>query len=112
MHDTRKWTGTRCCKTNNDHSNSTLTEYQTNIDKSERTTNSAQKTMTDNNNNHQISDKFNSDSQLKNHWGADDEIMKIINRRDNSPETKVLAERRIELTKPGHMRYQWQQIGQ
>ena len=33
--------------------------------------------------------------------------MKIINRRDNSPETKELVERRIELTKPGHKRYQW-----
>ena len=107
MHDTRKWTGTRGCKTNNGHSNSTLTAYQTNIDKSKRTAYSAQKTMADNNNNRQNPDKFNRDNQLKYHWGADDEIMKIINRRDISPETKELAERRIELTKPGHMGYQW-----
>ena len=62
--------------------------------------------MTDNNNNRQNTDKFNCDSQLKYHWGADDEIMKITNRRDNSPETKELVERRIELTKPGHKRHQ------
>ena len=63
--------------------------------------------MADNNNNRQNPDKFNRDNQFKYHWGANDEIMKIINRRDNSPETKELVERRIELTKPGHMRYQW-----
>ena len=107
MHDTRKRTGTRGCKTNNSLSNSTLTAYQTNIDKSKRTAYSAQKTMADNNNNRQNPDKFNRDNQLKYHCGADDEIMKIINRRENSPETKELLERRIELTKPGHMRYQW-----
>ena len=33
--------------------------------------------------------------------------MKIINRRNNSLETKELVERRIELTKPGHMSYHW-----
>ena len=107
MHDTRKWTGTRGCKTNNGHSNTTLTAYQTNSDKSKRTAYSAQKRMADNNNNRQNPDKFNRDNQLKYHWGADDEIMKIINRRDNSPETKELVESRIDLTKPGHMRYQW-----
>ena len=63
--------------------------------------------MADNNNNRQNPDKFNRDNQLKYQWGADDGIMKIIIRRDNSPETKELVERRIELTKPGHMRYQW-----
>ena len=33
--------------------------------------------------------------------------MKIINRRDNSPETQELVERRSELTRPGHMRHHW-----
>ena len=33
--------------------------------------------------------------------------MKIINRRDNSPETQELVERRIELPRPGHMRHHW-----
>ena len=107
MHDTRKRTGTNHCKTNNGHSNSTLTAYQTTTDKSEQLTNQSRaantenKTMADNNNNRQNTDKFNRDSQLKYHWGADDEIMGIINRRDNSPETKELIERRIELTIPG-----------
>ena len=113
MHDTGKRTGTSHCKTNNGHSNSTLTAYKTITDRNEqitnlpRTANSEKKTMADNNNNRQKTDKFNRDSQLKYHWGADDKIMKIMNRRDNSPETKELVERRIELTKPGHMRYQW-----
>ena len=60
----------------------------------------------DNNNNRQNANRL-TDGRLKYHWGAADEIMKIINRRDNSPETKELTERRIELTKPGHMRHQW-----
>ena len=38
------------------------------------------------------------------HWGATPEIMKIIRRKDNSPETKKLVERRIEIVKPGTMR--------
>ena len=33
--------------------------------------------------------------------------MKIINRRDNSPETQELVERRIELTRPGQLRHHW-----
>ena len=113
MHDTRKRTGTSHCKTNNGHSNSTLTAYKTITDKNEQLTdpkqfaNSEKKTMADNNNNCQNTDKFNRDSQLNYHWGADDEIMRIINRRDKSPETKELVERRIELTRPGHMRHQW-----
>ena len=113
MHDTRKRTGTSHCKTNNGHSNSTLTAYKTITDKNEKLTdpiqvaNSEKKTMADTNNNRQNTDNFNRDSQLKHHWGADDEIMRIINRRDNSPETKELVERRIELTRPGHMRHQW-----
>ena len=38
------------------------------------------------------------------HWAATTEIMKIIKRRDNSPETKKLVERRIQIVKPGTMR--------
>ena len=34
-------------------------------------------------------------------------MMKIINRRDISPETQELVERGIELTRPGHMRHHW-----
>ena len=60
----------------------------------------------DNNNNRQNANQF-THGCLKYNWGAEDEIMKIINRRDNSPKTKELIERRIELTNPGHMRHQW-----
>ena len=38
------------------------------------------------------------------HWGATSEIMQIIRKRDNSPDTKKLVERRIEIVKPGTMR--------
>ena len=63
--------------------------------------------MDDNNNNRQNTDKYTHDSRLKNHWDADDEIMKVIKSRDNSPETRELVERRIELTRLGQMRSQW-----
>ena len=66
----------------------------------------------DNNNNRQNSDKircnpdkYTRESTLRDHWGADDEIMKIIKRRDDSPETSELLERRRKLTEPGQMRY-------
>ena len=60
-----------------------------------------------NKNNRQNAVRFLLDGKLKYHWGADDEVMKNINRRDNSPETRELIEKRIELTRPGHMRHQW-----
>ena len=50
-------------------------------------------------------DKYTRESTLRYHWV--DGIMKIINRRDNSSETSELVERKIELTKPGQMRYSW-----
>ena len=62
--------------------------------------------MDDNNNNRQNSDKYSRDSRIKHHWGEDDEIMRIINKRDNSRETREVVDR-FELTKPGHMSYQW-----
>ena len=43
------------------------------------------------------------EGRLKYHWGADDTIMKIIKRRDNSPKTTDLARQRIALTKPGNI---------
>ena len=57
--------------------------------------------MNNNDNNARI------DGQLGYHWGADDEIMTIINRRKKSSESKELVRRRIELTRPGAMRPQW-----
>ena len=38
------------------------------------------------------------------HWGATWEIMEIIRRRNKSPETRRLVERREALAKPGTMR--------
>ena len=38
------------------------------------------------------------------HWGATPEIMEIIRRRNNSPETQKLVDRRAEIVKPGTMR--------
>ena len=106
MHDTHTQTGKRCSKANINYSNLKLTANQIN-----NTAYSDNKTYThskemDNNKNRQNEDRF-TDGRLKYHWGADDEIMRTINRRDISPETKELFERRIKLTKPGHMRHQW-----
>ena len=50
------------------------------------------------NNNENNARFFQIDGQLRYHWGADDEIMTIINRREKSPETTELVRRRIELT--------------
>ena len=96
MHDTHTRTGTRCRKTNTNHSNLKSTDNQFN-----NTTYSDCKTYTksttdNNNNNRQIPDRFALNDKLKYHWGADDEIMKIINRRDKSQETKELVEKRID----------------
>ena len=107
MHDAHTPTGTRCRKKNTNHSNLKSTANQIN-----NTTYSDCKTHTklkkdNNNNNRQIPDRLALNDKLKYHWGADDEIMKIINRRDNSPETKELVERRIALTRPGLMRHHW-----
>ena len=47
------------------------------------------------------------DGQLRYHWGADQEIMTIINKRDKSPAISELVTRQIELAKPGAMRPHW-----
>ena len=38
------------------------------------------------------------------HWGATGEIMDIIRRRNNSPETRRLVEQRNALSRPGTLR--------
>ena len=38
------------------------------------------------------------------HWGATHEIMEIIHRRNNSPETRRLIDQRNELSRPGTLR--------
>ena len=50
---------------------------------------------------------FRLDGQLRYHWGADQEFMTIMNKRDKSPETSELVARRSELAKPGATRSHW-----
>ena len=97
MHGTRSLIDTRRRQTNNGHihSNYRIEQHSLEIDHSE---------MNNNDNNARI---FGIDGQLRYHWGADDEIMTIINRREKSPETTELVTRRIELARPGAMRPQW-----
>ena len=108
MHDTRTRTGSRNSKTNTNHSNLNSTANQINNTIHGNRKTHIELTMDNNNNKQQIPDRFALNDKLKYHWGADDEIMKIINRRDNSTETQELVERRIELTRPGHMQHHWQ----
>ena len=46
------------------------------------------------------------------HWGATTEIMEIIRRREKSPETRRLVERRLEIARPGMMRRRYDQNAQ
>ena len=46
------------------------------------------------------------------HWGATAEIMQIIQRREKSPETRRLVERRLEIARPGTMRRRYDQTAQ
>ena len=43
------------------------------------------------------------------HWGATTEIMETIRRREKSPETKRLVERRLEIARPGMTRRRYDQ---
>ena len=43
------------------------------------------------------------------HWGATREIMEIIRRRNNSPETRRLVEQRNQLSRPGTLRRRYDQ---
>ena len=110
MHDTRRnQTGTRCNKINN-HSNCQTTANWINHTVTNNYSHSQlEKNQTlDNNNNeeNQEPERYprDEDGRLKHHWGAGDTIMKILKRRDNSPETRDLVKQRNALTKPGNMR--------
>ena len=46
------------------------------------------------------------------HWGATAEIMQIIQRREKSPETQRLVERRLEIARSGTMRRRYDQNAQ
>ena len=97
MHDSRSLINTRRRQTNNGHihSNYRTEQHSLEID---------HLGMNNNDNNARF---FRIDGQLLYHWGADDEIMTIRNRREKSPETTELVRRRIELAKLGAMRPQW-----
>ena len=41
---------------------------------------------------------FRADGQLRYHWGADQEIMTVINKRDKSPETSALVTRKNRIS--------------
>ena len=73
MHDTRSLIDTRRWQTNNGHyhCNYHTVQYSLEIDHSE---------MNNNDNNARF---FRIDGQLRYHWGADDEIITIINRKRN-----------------------------
>ena len=45
--------------------------------------------------------------QSRYHWGADVEVMIILNRSEKSPETSKLVTKRIKLARPHAMRPQW-----
>ena len=59
------------------------------------------------NNNDNNARFFRIDGQLRHHWGAVDDIMAIVNKRDKSSETAELVRRRVELARPGAMRPHW-----
>ena len=46
------------------------------------------------------------------HWGATTEIMEIIKRREKSPETERLMERRLQIARPGMTRRRYDQNAQ
>ena len=105
MHDTRRTqTGTRCNKTNN-HSNFHTTANCINHTVTDNYLPKLEKNQTmDNNNNDDIQEPEryprDEEGRLKYHWGADDTNLRIIKRRNNSPETKDPVRQRITLTKP------------
>ena len=79
MHGTRSLIDTRRRQTNNGHthSNYCIEQHSFEIDHSE---------MKNNDNNAR---SFRIDGQLHHHWGADDEFMTIINRREKSPKLRT-----------------------
>ena len=92
MLDTHAQTGTRCRKTNKSYSHSTSTANQIAINTLSDTLLQANMDSFNNNlqNPYKISsnsDRYTRESSIKYHRGADDEIMRIVNKRDNSPKT-------------------------
>ena len=86
MHCKRSLSDTRRRQTNNGHihSNYRTEQHSLEIDHSET------------NKNNRIARFFRIDGQLRYHWGADDEIVTFINRREKSPKTAELVRGRKE----------------
>ena len=101
MHETHTLIATRHCQANKSHINSIYHTLQPLTD------NTTVNYSTMNNiNENQKARFFRPDKQLRYHWGADDQIMAIINKREKSPESTGLMRRRIELARPGALRPQ------
>ena len=115
MHDTRTLIDTRRCRANNSHIDSHYHSLQPLENESDfnchtqppicKITANHPK-MNNNNDENQNARQFRNDRQIRYHWGADDEIMGIINNREKSPETTELVRRRTELARPRAMRSQ------
>ena len=99
MHYTRTLIDTRRCQTNKINSN----YYTLQLLIGDTTANY----LTMINNDNQNARFFRTDGQLRYHWGAENQIMTIINRRENSHETAELVNRRVELAQPSVTRPQW-----
>ena len=91
MRDTRSLNDTLRYQTNKSHFDSDYRAQQLNSNTDTSSINSHQSEL----NNEQNERYFRVEWQLRYHLGADQEIMAIINRRDNSPETSELVTRRI-----------------
>ena len=112
MQDTRTLIDTRRRKANNSHidshyhssqslENESDFNYQTQPSNLKIT--AIHSKMNNNNDENQNARQFRNDRQIRYHWGADVEIMAIINNRDKSPKTTELVRRRTELARPGAM---------
>ena len=103
MRDTRSLIDTQRHQTNKSQLSSNYHTQQPHSDTDINNLNNHHSNM----NNDQNGRYFRVEGQLRYKWSADQEIMTNINRRDKSPETSELVTRRIELAKPGAMRFHW-----
>ena len=117
MHDTRTLIDTRHCRANKSRFDSNFHSLEPLVNESDSNYSSLQlpkyeitvnhSRMNNNNDENQNTRQSRNDRQTRYHWGADDEIMAIINSREKSPETTELVRRQTELARRGAMRPQW-----
>ena len=103
MRDTRSLIDTRRYQTNKSHNDSDYRAQQLHSNKDTSSINNHHSEM----NKDQNARYFRVEGQLRYHWGAEQEIVAIINRSDKSPETSELVTTRIDLAIPGAMRPLW-----